>query len=133
MRFLQAASVLTDEQAYNLANVDYLTKMALVGSIEENGGQQILSVARYAILDRDPPGGAEAAIVVRDDFQRCGLGKISMDRLAHYAQKHGVRYFTATVHTTNLKLIRFIQSSELSFEKEVLEPGVWEIRILLGE
>lgn len=133
MRFLQAASCLTDEQANHLSSVDYHNRMALVGIVEENGEQQIVSVARYAILDRDPPGGAEAAIVVRDDYQRLGLGKISMDRLAHYAKSHGVQYFSATVHTSNIRLIKFIQSSGLRFQKEIIEPGVWEIRIFLDE
>ena len=131
-RFLETARELSDAQARTLANVDYQKRMALVGTIQEDGHERIIVVARYALVE-DPaePDLAEAAIVVRDDYQQRGLGKIAMHRLAHYAQQHGVTAFLATIHTSNLPILRFIQHSGLTYQRKMLEPGVWEIRIRL--
>jgi RimJ/RimL family protein N-acetyltransferase len=131
MRFLEAAKGLSDKQARQLAEVDYHSRMALVGTIQEADEERIVVVARYGMIQEDNTGLAEAAIVVRDDYQNRGLGKIAMERLVHYARENGVTAFMATVHTTNNRVMRFIQHSGLPFEKEMLEPGVWEIRIKL--
>jgi GNAT superfamily N-acetyltransferase len=130
LRFLETFKELSDKQAYHFANLDYQTHMALVALIHEAGAQQIIGVARYAIL-KDQPGYVEAAIVVRDDFQNLGLGTILMDRLAHYAITQRMKAFVATVHTSNARIRHFIQRSGLPNQKSMVEPGVWEIKIFL--
>jgi RimJ/RimL family protein N-acetyltransferase len=131
MRFLQAAKGLSDAQARTLAEVDYRTRMAIVGTIPEEGQERIIAVARYGILEPEEERVAEAAVVVRDDYQQRGLGKIVMHRLARYAQKQGIRAFAAVVHASNIRVLKFIQHSGLPYEKKVLEPGAWIIHILL--
>ncbi len=133
MRFLSAAKGLSDKQARQLAEVDYVNRMALVGTVQEEGEERIISVARYGMLDDPEPGLAEAAIVVRDDYQNRGLGKISMERLVRYGRAHGVKAFMATVHVANVPVMQFIKHSGFPFEKKMLEPGIWEIRINLPE
>jgi acetyltransferase len=131
MRFLQAAKGLTDQQARELAEVDYQTRMAIVGYVQEAGHERLVVVARYGMLDRDEEGLAEAAIVVRDDYQMRGLGKIAMQRLVQYASEHGVRGLVATVHANNAPVLAFIRNTGLPFKKRILEPGIWEIIIPL--
>jgi acetyltransferase len=131
MRFLKTATGLSDNQARQLATVDYTERMALVGSVIEDGCEHLVAVARYSTIDGDEPGLAEAAIIVRDDYQGVGLGKVLMKRLLQYGRKHGVRKLVATVHSSNARILRFITKSGLPFEKNLLEPGVWEYRIWL--
>ena len=133
MRFLEIFRHLSDEQAREFANVDYRSKMALVGEIEEDGQAQLVVVARYAMAGPQEPGAAEAAIVVRDDFQNRGLGTIAMDRLVRYARDHGVRQFLGTIHVSNARIMHFIRRSNYPFSKQMIEPGVWEIRVHLDE
>jgi acetyltransferase len=133
LRFLETFRQLSDAQAQALANVDYRERMALVGVIQEDGQDRLVAVARYAVLDRPEPGLAETGIVVRDDYQHRGLGKIIMIRLVQYARQHGVQAFIATVHVSNQRILHFITASGLSFERHMLEPGVWEIQIPLDE
>jgi acetyltransferase len=128
MRFLETAKELSDKQARFLAEVDYQQRMALVGTIQEEGEERLVAVARYDILP-DRPGMAEAAIVVRDDYQNRGLGTQIMLYLIRYACTHSVQTFVGTIHTTNQRVMSFIRKSGLPFEKEMLEPGVWEVRI----
>jgi acetyltransferase len=131
LRFLQTFNQLSDEQARKFANIDYQEQMALVGSIQEEEEERLIGVARYALLSDHEPGLAEAAVVVRDDYQNRGLGKIILDRLVRYAREHGVSAFLATVQVSNARIVHFIKRSGLPFERKMLEPGVWEIRIQL--
>lgn len=128
LRFLESFKALSDKQAYAFANVDYQTRMALVASVPENGDEALIGVARYATVNGEPET-AEAAIVVGDEFQKRGLGTILLLRLVDYARSQGVKTFLATVHSSNSLIMRFIKKSEFPFERKMLEPGVWEVRI----
>jgi acetyltransferase len=131
-RFLETAREMSNEQARALANVDYCKRMALVGAIQEDGHERLVAVARYAMIeDATEPGLAEAGIVVRDDYQQRGLGKIAMNRLVRYAREHGVQAFLATTLTSNARILHFIERSGLTYQRKMIEPGVWEIRIQL--
>ena len=129
MRFLQAAKQLTDQQARELADVDYHRRMAIVGYVTEEGHERLVVVARYGMLEREEKGLAEAAIVVRDDYQKRGLGKIAMQRLVRYARDHGVHGLVATVHANNTPVLTFIRNTGMPFKKRIIEPGIWEIII----
>jgi len=118
--------------ALHFANLDYKTHMALVALIREGDEEQIIGVARYALI-QDRSESAEAAIVVRDDYQSKGLGSLLMGRLVQYARDQGVKSFIATVHTSNARIRYFIQRSGLANKRVMVEPGVWEIRIYLEE
>jgi acetyltransferase len=131
MRFLQTLTALSDKQAQQFANVDYKEHMAIVGAVQEEGVERLVAVARYGTITGSVPGLAEAAIIVRDDYQGVGLGKMLMKQLLQYGTKHGVHELVATVHSTNSRILRFITKSGLPFEKKILEPGVWEYRIRL--
>jgi RimJ/RimL family protein N-acetyltransferase len=131
MRFLQSLTLLSDNQAQQFATVDYKERMAIVAAIQEEGIERLVAVARYGTITGSEPGLAEAAIVVRDDYQGAGLGKILMIRLLEYGSQHGVRKLVATVHSTNARILRFITKSGLPFEKKLIEPGVWEYHIRL--
>jgi acetyltransferase len=128
LRFLEAYNEMTDEQAQEYATVDYQKRMALVGAVQEDGEERLVVVARYALIEKEP-GAAEAAIVVRDDYQRRGLGTIAMERLARYARDHGVDYFYGTILMSNFKILHFIERSGLPFDRKMLEPGTWEVRV----
>jgi acetyltransferase len=133
LRFLKSFRNLSDEQARYFANVDYYHRMALVGTIKEGGGESIIAVARYDLLGDDQPGAAECAIVVRDDYQNCGLGTAIMIRLTRYARQHGVTAFVATIHISNSGIINFVRKSGLTFQRKLIEPGIWEFRVNLAE
>ncbi|MBP1702680.1 MAG: acetyltransferase, family, partial [Chloroflexi bacterium] len=132
MRFLRTSNELPDQQAYQLANLDYHTQMAFVAEIETDQGPTLIAVARYAMIGPDRPGVAECAVVVGDDIQQRGLGTILMDRLGRYAVGQGIKLFVGTVHVTNAAMLRFIKRAGLPYERAIVEPGIWEVRVKLG-
>ena len=132
-RFLEAANQISDNQALRLASVDYESQMALVAAIKEEGQERLVGVARYALVGAEDPGAAETAVVVRDDFQGQGLGTRMYAQLIRYAQIHGVKNFVGTIHQSNVGIITFIKRNGLTFERHMVEPGVFQITVKLSD
>jgi RimJ/RimL family protein N-acetyltransferase len=133
MRFLSPLTALIDEQARELATVDYQNRMALVGAIQEQGEERVVAFARYGMVDPNAVDGpnaglAEVGVVVRDDFQSRGLGTLIIRHLVRYASTHGVKILLATVHLQNERILRFIEQSGVPYQKRLLDGEVWEIR-----
>ncbi len=131
LRFLETFKQLSDKQAREFANLDYLERMALVAETVENGEEVLIGVARYSLVGPARPGLAEIAIVVVDDYQNRGVGSALLKRIVRYAREHGVKGFLGTIHHSNTRIMRFIQRSNLPTRRKVLEPGVWEVCVSL--
>ena len=130
LRFLGQPRELPYEQAEQLANVDYRTRMALVATREQGDEEHVIAVARYAVNPAAGPDLAEAAIVVEDEYQHRGLGTLLLKRLVAYARTHGIHAFMATVRHDNVQIMRFVRHSGLPAESK-LEAGTWEIIVQL--
>ena len=98
LRFLTAKESLSESELRYLTEVDGYRHEAL-GAIDPSTGEGI-AVARFVLDERDP-SRAEVAITVADDWQRRGLGKLLLSRLAEKARDQGIRRFTALVSTDN--------------------------------
>jgi len=133
MRFLESFKELSDEQAEYFATVDYQTRMAFVGTITEDRAESVIGVARYDVINNELPLMAECAVIVRDDYHGLGLGKKLMSRLASYAYQNGITAFIGTIHHANTRMMSFIKDTGLTYEREIIEPGLWEVRVILGE
>lgn len=129
MRFLESFRELSDEQAHYFANVDYDSRMALVGTITQDRDEQVIGVARYDLLGSDTSCRAESAVIVADPYQGLGLGTILMIRLIEYARANGVTCFLGTIHNANTRIMSFIKKGGYPYERTMVEPGVWEVRV----
>jgi acetyltransferase len=99
LRFLRPVSSLPDELLHQLTHINYTTNFALVAAVEEDGRPALIAVARYGY---DPDEQVtDFAIVVRDDWQRSGLGKFMLGGLFAIGREHGVTRFMSIVDSTN--------------------------------
>lgn len=129
-RFMGYKKMLPDQEARQLASLDYDHQMALVATKgKAHGEESILGVAHYYVLE-DDPSCAEFAVVVSDAYQGHGLGTHLMMRLMEYAQAHGIRTLLGFVRAENYRLLRFVQRSGLAMERK-FRDGLWEIRLQL--
>jgi acetyltransferase len=86
--------------------------------IEADGEEHAVGVARFAretTQDRE----AEVAIVVRDDFQRKGLGRVLLTTLADRARKLGITHFCGWVMIENIHLTKLIKKLEVKVESQI--------------
>jgi RimJ/RimL family protein N-acetyltransferase len=82
------------DEATRLSDLDPLVHAALVGTIRTANGEEAVAVARL-IRDEALADTAEVAIVVRDDFQREGIGRVIFDLLVQVALVQGIKRLVA--------------------------------------
>ncbi len=76
---------------------------------------------------------AEVAYVVRDDYQRLGVGREILGILTFLAKKQGLLGFVAEVFSTNVPIFRMFQKMGFVLEKVWEEDGVYEMRASFGD
>ena len=105
-----------EQETKRLSDLDPANQAALVATVEEEGEVQIVAVARLA--RSEDPVEAESAIVVRDDFQRQGLGSHLLKLLVEIARAMNVKRLTAWVMAENLHMLHIVQKSGLDVSAE---------------
>jgi acyl-CoA hydrolase/RimJ/RimL family protein N-acetyltransferase len=84
------------------ASVDYRKNMSLIGLSQKGGGREIMAIGTYAEEEKD---WAEAAFVVREDYQGMGVSSYLLKELEKIARENGYKGFTATVLRENAAMI----------------------------
>jgi GNAT superfamily N-acetyltransferase len=106
-RFFAAKTDLSESDLRYLTETDGQSHLAL--GAERADVPEALGVARFVRL-RERPDTAEAAIVVVDDFQGKGLGRLLLSRLAAAARERGVVTFHADVLARNEPMRALLRS-----------------------
>jgi GNAT superfamily N-acetyltransferase len=103
-RFMGPVVPPADALVRRLIDVDHRDRDALI-ALDARG---IAGVARYA----STPGRPEydVAVVVADDWQGKGLGRLLMRRLAHIARLRGISSFHATMFGDNGRAVALVRS-----------------------
>ncbi len=108
-RFMSNVARLPQRQIQNFVYVDYREEMAIVGTIPEAYGDQIIAVGRYYL---DPgTNRAEVAFIVRDNWQNRGIGTFLLKYLATIARGQGIAGFTAEVLVDNMPMLAVLRKS----------------------
>jgi len=128
LRFLSVKKELTDEEARTLSTVDYSARMAFVAICKENDRDIVVGVSRYALLDASNPEMAESAVVVADEYQGRGIGKILLRRLVSYARTKGIDYLRGNMQIGNNRMLELVKRSGLPHQTRFVD-GIWEVNI----
>jgi RimJ/RimL family protein N-acetyltransferase len=120
-RFFNVHPRLSDEEVHRFTHVDHHDREAIVAIHEE----QIVGVARF---DQLGDGRAEAAFVVRDDWQNRGVGHILITRLAQRAQEEGVQRLVAETMTSNARMLAVFRGAGL-VERASFRDGVMWVEL----
>ena len=117
------------QEAERLSDLNPQLQVAIVAIVPEegNGGEHAVGVARF-MRATAADVEAEVAVVVRDDFQRKGLGKHLLLTLADKARELGIAYFTAWVASDNIRLMKLIKDMELKDVQSETRHGQTKIR-----
>jgi GNAT superfamily N-acetyltransferase len=98
-------------------DVDGVDSVALIALVDEPKGERAIGVARF----RRRPGAqeAEAAVVVRDDWHRHGIGSALMGQLIEAARSLGITRFTAMIQAGNRAVHSLIKSMGISYDSHI--------------
>ena len=103
-RFLTPVARPTEEALDRLLALDHWDREA-IAAVE---GDEIIAVARYA---RQPGGDvAEVAVVVADDRQHQGVGRLLLRHLAWLARRRGIRAFAGNIAGDNRPALELVRS-----------------------
>jgi acetyltransferase len=127
LRFRYTFKETTHEMATRFCFVDYDRTMAIVAEIEDGHGRQLIGVGRL-VADPDHRD-AEYAVLVADDWQGRGLGKILTDYCLEICRTWGIDRVVAETTVDNRRMQQILgkrgfrrkdgTANELLFEKQM--------------
>lgn len=127
-RFLSPFRELPPGLISHLANVDYVRRSALIARSEIDNDDEAVAVARYD--SSADPHFAEVALVVVDDWQRRGLGRILLRRIMAAAMDNGFCRFVGSVLLENRPMLRLLDT-ECEIVTRRMEGEVLTVTFLL--
>jgi acetyltransferase len=99
MRFLSPLSVLPEDLLFRSTHIDYHANFALVAVIREDGKDSFIASARYGYDSGE--NLTDFAIVVRDDWQGMGLGKLLLVKIFDIGKEHCIHRFVSIIDSAN--------------------------------
>ncbi|HLB73289.1 MAG TPA: GNAT family N-acetyltransferase [Sedimentisphaerales bacterium] len=108
-RFMSNIARIPQKQVQDFVYIDYRSDMAIVGTIPEAHGEEIIAIGRYYLNPRT--NLAEVAFIVRDDWQRRGIGTFLLKYLISVAKRNGLAGFTAEVLSDNKAMLAVFAKS----------------------
>ncbi len=131
-RFLARKVRLTDDELDFLTNADGRDHLALVVAVLDTAGGEVESVAvARCVRDRADPVLAEVAIVVKDSWQRRGVGEILLASLAAWALQEGVHRWRAYYWKENTGIKRLLAKVGVKCYEQRESPGIQEAEYVL--
>lgn len=121
-RFMSRQKRFTHRQIHDFVYIDHRKDVAIVGTVPEAAGEEIIAVGRYFLNERS--NKAEVAFVIRDDWQNQGIGKFLFKHLISIARRNGIAGFTAEVLRDNRRMQHIFNHSGLKVESRI-EEGVY--------
>ncbi len=132
LRFFRSLRSMPHRDLMHFVHVDYSDEMAIVGVVEDPEKperEQIICVGRY-FLNR-AMNVAEVSYLVRDDYQRRGIGTFLVRYVARIARENGIEGFVAEILSDNIPAMRVL--SKLGFPVETtLSGGNYQLRVSFG-
>jgi acyl-CoA hydrolase/GNAT superfamily N-acetyltransferase len=125
-RFMSHNQHFGQREIQNFVYVDHRKDVAIVGTLPEAHGDDIVAVGRYYLDERT--NLAEVAFVIRDQWQHKGLGTFMFKHLITLAKASGIAGFTAEVLRDNKAMQSIFNHSGYKVQS-VMEEGVYSFRI----
>ena len=132
LQWPDAAPAMHHRDLMRYLELDDLDHVALVAETvptdEATRDPELVGLARYHTNPAD--GFAEVAIVIRDDWQRRGLGTALLEHLADIAERNGIPGFTAKMVPTNVEGLQLFRRLRRS-ARATLDGHLVEVRVPL--
>ena len=113
-RFFTYKKSLTDDELRRITDVDFDRVVALVVTIGNGNGAQLLGGGRYVINDeKDPPDSAEVAFVTNDACRGRGVASLLLAHLVRIARERNLSRFEAHVLPVNQPMLSVFRCSGL--------------------
>ncbi len=113
-RFFTGTAVMSHARVQRYTTIDYEQELAIVAVVGEQGHEEIIGVGRYTV--EPDTNMAEVAFLVRDDWQRKGIGAWLQDYLIEIAKNRGIVALKARVLADNTAVLRLVHKAGVTIE-----------------
>ncbi len=125
-RFMTHSQRFGHRQIQNFVYIDHRKDVAIVGTVPEAHGEDIIAIGRY-YLDQKT-NRAEVAFVIRDEWQNKHIGTFLFKHLYTIAKRNGISGFTAEVLRDNKRMQAIFKHCGFSVNSK-LEEDVYSFQI----
>jgi GNAT superfamily N-acetyltransferase len=108
-RFFKNIRTFPHEFIQKFTNIDLSKDMAIVGLTQGTGGEEIVGVGRYYLIESS--NRAEVSFLVRDDWQAKGIGTYLLDLLTEIAKRRRIKGFEAVMLADNQHMLSVFHNS----------------------
>ncbi len=117
-RFLGYVPIISDKLVERLTMIDYSTEMAIVAEVAtEEHAKEIIAVARIA-SEKGQKEKTEFAIIIADEWQGKGLGKILTNYMIHVAKDMGFEKIYSLVFSHNTNMLNILRQFGFTIRTE---------------
>jgi len=110
-RFFTFMSDLPRPMAEHFANVDHVHRQALVAEISKGISHQPAGIARYE--PGENPAQAEIAVLVADEYQNRGIGRVLFHAIMEAGRENGIAEFCADILSENHRMLHLLEKETL--------------------
>jgi len=128
-RFISSRKDMPHERLQEFVVIDYTSEMVILAVLPTEEREVVVGIGQYGI-DAETHT-AEVALVVRDDYQKRGVGTELLNYLTLLARKEGLLGFSAEVLIENRAMMRLFERAGFSIDKK-RGAGVYELKMLFG-
>lgn len=128
-RFMEQMRELSPDKLKYFTEIDYDRHMALIATVEDQGREVEVAVARY--VAEPASDSCEFAIAVDDAFQGTGLAGLLMAALIDSARSHRFKTMEGLVLTDNHRMLKFARQLGFQIRPEPGESGIRRIVLQL--
>jgi acyl-CoA hydrolase/ribosomal protein S18 acetylase RimI-like enzyme len=125
-RFASARKDMPHKRLQEFVAIDYSKETVILALVGQEEKEVVVGLGQYSIDEETHT--AEAALVVRDNYQNQGVGTEIQSYLTYLAKRSGLLGFTAEVLEDNSPTIHLLEKS--GFEVAKKEGGVYEMKLL---
>lgn len=128
-RFFRSLKSMPHRDLVHFIHIDYTSEMGIVGIVQDPDKpehEEIICIGRY-YLNRST-NVAEVSYLVRDDFQKRGIGSYLVKYLARIARENGIAGFEAEILPDNPPAMKVLH--KLGFPVETIaSAGNYQLRV----
>jgi acyl-CoA hydrolase/GNAT superfamily N-acetyltransferase len=125
-RFISERKDMPHERLQDFVVIDYTREIIILAVLVEELKETIVGVGQYGVNANTHT--AEVALVVRDTFQKQGVGTELLKYLTVLARRQGLLGFTAEVLVENQPMLRLFEKMGFDIQRRT-EEGVVELRM----
>lgn len=125
-RFMSMRKDMPHDRLQHFVVIDYTKEMVILAVLKEEEKETVIGMGQYTPDEKTLQ--VEAAIVVKDEYQRQGVGREIVQYLVLVGKRRGLSGVRASVLMENKPMMRLLEKSGFDIEKEVVQ-GVYEMKL----